>query len=82
MKTVEVSLIRDVRTVWFKFSESEVGSGLPHGIEAFGRREFKNLDGTRAVMVKGENGDKMPCLVAADFCRDEGYEVELIGFRL
>ena len=82
MATVEVSLIRDVRTVWFKFSENAVGSGLPTGLEAFGRREFKNLDGTRAIMVKGENGDKMPCLVAADFCRDAGYDVEFVGFRI
>lgn len=82
MKTVQVNLIRDVRSVWFKFSESEVGAGLPDGLEAFSRYGFKNLDGTRAVMIKGHNGDKMPCLVASDFCRDAGYEVQLIGFKL
>lgn len=75
---VEVQVIRDEKNLRFRFT----GEILPAGLEQFGTvRVFGNNGKFREVTVLGVGYEKSGAMAATDYCRDEGYEVELKGFR-
>lgn len=65
----KLNIIRDGSDLFFVFT------GDVAGLESFAGFPM-SYGGRRGFAVKGEQGEKMPCLVARDFLQDRGVEVD------